>query len=82
MSPYTFYDQSCPQELPVKKRQINISIGLPGGNGPRDISSACSCLITSGPADATRTTTVTVTSVRVTRTETVTSTTTVNPRRR
>lgn len=78
MSPYTFYDAACPEELPVlKARQINISLGLPGG-APA-ISSACSCLITSGEASATRTTTVTQTSVRVTRTETVTRTVSLLP---
>jgi hypothetical protein len=78
MSPYTFYDQSCPSELPVfKKRQINISLGLPGG--PPALSSACSCLITSGQPDATKTVTSTVTSVRVTRTETVTRTVSLLP---
>jgi len=79
MSPYTFYDVTCPRELPVKakaKRQIGITLGLPGNSGqaPADISSACSCLITSGPADKTITATVTVTSVRVTITQVVTST--------
>ncbi|KAF2003842.1 hypothetical protein P154DRAFT_72664 [Amniculicola lignicola CBS 123094] len=75
MSPYTFYDTSCPVELPVRKRQIFVSVGL--GNG--GISSACSCLITSGPADVTKTTTRTVTSVRVTTTQTVTRTVSLLP---
>lgn len=70
MSPYTFYDASCPVELPVRKRQINISLGL-GGPGP--LSSACSCLITSGPAGSTRTISTTITN-KVTTTQTVTKT--------
>ncbi|EAT92528.2 hypothetical protein SNOG_01033 [Parastagonospora nodorum SN15] len=45
-SPYTFYDVSCPAELPVRKRQLNISLVLPGGGinislglgGPKEIS--------------------------------------------
>ncbi|KAH7119946.1 hypothetical protein B0J11DRAFT_72674 [Dendryphion nanum] len=77
MSPYTFYDSTCPVELPVRKRQVNISLGIPGGAG--GISSACSCLITSGPGGTTKTTTVTVTSVRVTRTETITRTVSLLP---
>lgn len=66
MSPYTFYDVSCPAELPVRKRQLGISLGGPGGinisldlGGPRQISSACSCLITRGPAETTVTKTAT-----------------------
>ncbi|ORY10663.1 hypothetical protein BCR34DRAFT_566520 [Clohesyomyces aquaticus] len=80
MSPYTFYDISCPKELPVRKRepQIQISLG-PGLGKPNDISSACSCLITSAPADTTRFVTTTVTSVRVTKTDTVTRTVTADP---
>lgn len=77
MSPYTFYDVSCPAELPVRKRQIGIE--LPGGIGislgldnPKQISSACSCFITSGPAS----TTVTKTS-DVVQTRTATATTTI-----
>ncbi|KAF2476631.1 uncharacterized protein BDR25DRAFT_331362 [Lindgomyces ingoldianus] len=83
MSPYTFYDITCPKELPVRKRnpQIQISIG-PGIGKPADITSACSCLITSAPADTTRTVTVTITSVRVTKTETVTRTVSILPDRR
>ncbi|KAF2110466.1 hypothetical protein BDV96DRAFT_584035 [Lophiotrema nucula] len=73
MSPYTFYDQACPVELPVRKRQINISLNLPGGP-----SSACSCLI-GGAAATTTTTTTTVTSNRVTTTETVTRTVSLLP---
>lgn len=78
MSPYTFYDVACPAELPVRKRQIGIE--LPGGigvgislglKGPKEISSACSCFITKGPAEVTRTTTATN---NVTRTATATST--------
>ncbi|PSN60749.1 hypothetical protein BS50DRAFT_681328 [Corynespora cassiicola Philippines] len=89
MSPYTFYDAACPEELPVRrrrndndneakeeKRQIAITIALPGG--PPALSSACSCLITSGPADATRTTTTT-SGVKVTKTETVTRTVSMLP---
>ncbi|EMD89888.1 hypothetical protein COCC4DRAFT_36269 [Bipolaris maydis ATCC 48331] len=65
-SPYTFYDSSCPSEIPIRKRspQLGISIGLPGGIGislglgNAGISSACSCLITSGPARTTVTRTV------------------------
>jgi hypothetical protein len=73
MSPYTFYNKECPVELPVKhKRQINISLPLLGG--PPDISSACSCLITSAPGQTTKTTTVTVTSDRFTVTQTATRT--------
>src|SRR4051812_45541892 len=77
MSPYTFYDAACPKELPVRKRQLNIE--LPGGIGvgislglsnPKDISSACSCFITKGPAGTTVTTTATN---NVTRTATATS---------
>lgn len=83
MSPYTFYDVSCPAELPVK-RQINIELPLPGGigislglSGPKEISSACSCFITKGPAE----TTVTKTSdVVQTRTATATSTVTTTAR--
>jgi hypothetical protein len=78
MSPYTFYDITCPKELPVKRQidytqpqpGINISLGL---GSPREISSACSCFITRGPAE----TTVTKTSTRdVTRTATTTATVT------
>lgn len=77
-SPYTFYDAGCPAELPVRKRQLGISLGLPGGGinislglgGPREISSACSCFITKGPAETTVTRT---TSSYVTRTATATS---------
>jgi hypothetical protein len=77
-SPYTFYDVTCPKELPVKRQidftqpqpGINISLGL---GSPREISSACSCFITRGPAE----TTVTKTSTRdVTRTATTTATVT------
>ncbi|KAF2681246.1 hypothetical protein K458DRAFT_372105 [Lentithecium fluviatile CBS 122367] len=77
MSPYTFYDKSCPAELPVRKnkRQVTISLGI---GGPAQISSACSCLITSGPADVTRTTSVTVTS-KATATQTVTRTVSLLP---
>ncbi|EUC43503.1 hypothetical protein COCMIDRAFT_28029 [Bipolaris oryzae ATCC 44560] len=65
-SPYTFYDSSCPSEIPIRKRspQLNISIGLPGGIGislglgNAGVTSACSCLITSGPARTTVTRTV------------------------
>jgi hypothetical protein len=78
-SPYTFYDVTCPAELPVRKRQIGITLGLPGlgislGLGsPKEISSACSCFITKGPAE----TTVTRTSTnQVTKTATATSTVT------
>ncbi|KAI4956107.1 hypothetical protein J4E91_000317 [Alternaria rosae] len=79
MSPYTFYDASCPTELPVRKRQLDISLGLPGGIhislglGQGEISSACSCFITRGPASTTVTRTV---SSAVVRTSTVTSTVT------
>lgn len=80
MSPYTFYDVACPAELPVRKRQIGIELPLPGGinislglNGPREISSACSCLITKGPADTTVTKTATN---NATKTATATSTVT------
>ncbi|KAF2845332.1 hypothetical protein T440DRAFT_278665, partial [Plenodomus tracheiphilus IPT5] len=75
MSPYTFYDSSCPAELPVRrKRQLGISLpGLGGGvtisldiGGPKQISSACSCLITSGPASTTVTRTATSNVVRTT----------------
>jgi hypothetical protein len=78
MSPYTFYDVSCPKELPVKRQigitlpigGIGISLGL---SGPKEISSACSCFITKGPAE----TTLTKTSSSVlTRTATATSTVT------
>jgi hypothetical protein len=80
MSPYTFYDVSCPAELPVRKRQISIELPLPGGinislglGSPKEISSACSCFITRGPAE----TTVTKTSTNnVTRTATTTATVT------
>jgi hypothetical protein len=80
MSPYTFYDITCPAELPVRKRQLSIELPLPGGinislglGSPKEISSACSCFITKGPAE----TTVTKTSSRdVTRTATVTGTVT------
>ncbi|CAN9152330.1 unnamed protein product [Alternaria alternata] len=64
MSPYTFYDAACPAELPVRKRQLDISLGLPGGIhislglGPGEISSACSCFITKGPASTTVTRTI------------------------
>ncbi|KAF2275795.1 uncharacterized protein EI97DRAFT_494362 [Westerdykella ornata] len=76
MSPYTFYDSTCPQELPVlKARQVNISLGLP----PAGISSACSCLIGSGPGATTTTLTTTVTSNRVTVTQTVTRTVSLLP---
>lgn len=75
MSPYTFYDVSCPKELPVRKRQVTISLGF-GGPGP--LSSACSCLITSGPAGITRTTSTTITN-RVTTTQTVTRTVSLLP---
>lgn len=78
MSPYTFYDVGCPRELPVRKRQIGISIGLgPGINislglgSPGEISSACSCYITKGPGETTVTRTV---SSQVVRTTTTTST--------
>ncbi|KAH7078708.1 hypothetical protein BKA63DRAFT_408592 [Paraphoma chrysanthemicola] len=83
MSPYTFYDTSCPAELPVRKRQLDIE--LPGGGGinislglgsPREISSACSCLITRGPAETTVTRTATN---NVTRTSTTTQTVTRTP---
>tara|TARA_R110002003_G_scaffold242_11_gene17313 strand:- start:13309 stop:13719 length:411 start_codon:yes stop_codon:yes gene_type:complete len=83
MSPYTFYDVSCPAELPVRKRQLDIE--LPGGGGinislglgsPREISSACSCYITRGPAETTVTTTATN---NVTRTATATQTVTRTP---
>lgn len=74
MSPYTFYDVTCPTELPVRKRQLGITLGGPGGGiaislnigGPRQISSACSCLITSGPAATTITRTATKEMVRTT----------------
>ncbi|KAI2478679.1 hypothetical protein Ptr902_09645 [Pyrenophora tritici-repentis] len=80
-SPYTFYDASCPSEVPVGKRspQLDITLGQPGGInislnlGPKGISSACSCLITSGPASTTVTRTQ---SSAVVTTATVTSTTT------
>jgi hypothetical protein len=80
MSPYTFYDVSCPAELPVRKRQLDVNLPLPGGinislglGSPREISSACSCFITRGPAS----TTVTKTSTKdVTRTATTTATVT------
>ncbi|KAF2751877.1 hypothetical protein M011DRAFT_8796 [Sporormia fimetaria CBS 119925] len=76
MSPYTFYDAACPAELPVRKRQINIE--LPG-LGPGAISSACSCLITRGPGEATRVVTTTLTSNRITKTETITRTVSLLP---
>ncbi|KAG9189587.1 hypothetical protein G6011_06455 [Alternaria panax] len=77
MSPYTFYDTGCPAELPVRKRQLDISLGGPGGIhislglGPGEISSACSCFITRGPASTTVTRTV---GSAVVRTSTMTST--------
>ena len=80
MSPYTFYDVTCPKELPVRKRQIGITLGdSPGVNislglgSPREISSACSCLITRGPGDTTVTKTATS---NATKTATTTSTVT------
>ncbi|KAJ4374337.1 hypothetical protein N0V83_003078 [Neocucurbitaria cava] len=80
MSPYTFYDVSCPVELPVRKRQLGITLGGPGvinislGLGsPNDISSACSCYITKGPAETTVTKTATS---AVVKTSTVVSTVT------
>ncbi|RAR07526.1 hypothetical protein DDE82_002812 [Stemphylium lycopersici] len=81
MSPYTFYDSACPVELPVRKRspQLDISLGLPGGIhislglGNSGISSACSCLITKGPARTTVTRTI---SSAITKTSTVVSTVT------
>ncbi|KAI4653528.1 hypothetical protein J4E93_001294 [Alternaria ventricosa] len=79
MSPYTFYDAACPAELPVRKRQLDISLGGPGGIhislglGSGEISSACSCFITRGPASTTVTRTV---SSAVVRTSTVISTVT------
>jgi hypothetical protein len=80
-SPYTFYDASCPVEMPIRKRspQLGITLGLPGGInislglGNSGISSACSCFITKGPASTTVTRTV---SSGVTRTSTVVSTVT------
>ncbi|KAL7779447.1 hypothetical protein CFE70_008950 [Pyrenophora teres f. teres 0-1] len=80
-SPYTFYDATCPSEVPVGKRspQLDISFGLPAGInisldlGPKGISSACSCLIISGPASTTVTRTQ---SSAIVTTATVTSTTT------
>ncbi|KAF1964714.1 hypothetical protein BU23DRAFT_585423 [Bimuria novae-zelandiae CBS 107.79] len=74
MSPYTFYNVNCPVELPVRKRQADISLGL----GISSLSSACSCLITSGPAGTTKTTSVTVTS-KATATQTVTRTVSLLP---
>jgi hypothetical protein len=78
-SPYTFYDVSCPAELPVRKRQIDITLPVGGINislglgSPKEISSACSCFITKGPAE----TTVTKTSTNnVTKTATTTATVT------
>lgn len=86
MSPYTFYDITCPKELPVRKRQLNISLGNPNGPGvgislglsdPRQISSACSCFITKGPAEETVTKTATNTVLKTsTATSTVTKTVT------
>jgi hypothetical protein len=76
MSPYTFYDASCPKELPVKKRQVNITLDLPGG--PPAISSACSCLITSGTPDKITTTTA-VTTQKTTTTQTLTRTVSLLP---
>lgn len=81
MSPYTFYDVSCPAELPVK-RQLDVNLPLPGGinislglNGPKEISSACSCFITKGPAGITVTTTTsTIKTATVTAISTVTRT--------
>ncbi|OAL52734.1 hypothetical protein IQ07DRAFT_381562 [Pyrenochaeta sp. DS3sAY3a] len=74
-SPYTFYDVTCPKELPVRKRQLGISLGLPDGinislglGSPREISSACSCLITKGPGETTVTRTATSAVVRTTTT--------------
>lgn len=86
MSPYTFYDVSCPAELPVRKRdlQLDISLGGPGGitislglGGPKEISSACSCLITKGPTGTTKTLTKTSDVVKTTTaTSTITRTAT------
>ncbi|KAF2705005.1 hypothetical protein K504DRAFT_460792 [Pleomassaria siparia CBS 279.74] len=76
MSPYTFYDVSCPKELPVRKRQVNISLVVPGG--PPALSSACSCLITSGTPDKITTTTVT-SSQKTTTTQSVTRTVSLLP---
>ena len=84
MSPYTFYDVSCPVELPVRKRQLGIGIGAPGVtitlpfSRPQEISSACSCLITSGPAGTTVTRTAT-SNVIITATTTSTVTRTASP---
>lgn len=72
MSPYTFYDASCPTELPVKKRQVSIGFGI------SSLSSACSCLITSAPGQITKTTSVTVTN-KATATQTVTRTVSLLP---
>ena len=72
MSPYTFYDASCPTELPVKKRQVSIGFGI------SSLSSACSCLITSAPGQITKTTSVTVTT-KATATQTVTRTVSLLP---
>lgn len=82
MSPYTFYDVTCPAELPVRKRQLDVNLPLPGGinislglNGPKEISSACSCFITKGPAGTTVTTTTSaIKTATVTATATVTRT--------
>ena len=73
MSPYTFYDAQCPKELPVRKRQITISLDLP--DGP---ISACQCLIGSGTPDKITTTTVS-TSTKSTTTQTVTRTVSILP---
>ena len=67
MSPYTFYDVSCPKELPVRKaekekRQLGITISL-GISDPAKISSACFCYLGTVPAGTTKTASVTTTGV-------------------
>jgi hypothetical protein len=82
MSPYTFYDVTCPAELPVRKRQLDVNLPLPGGinislglGSPKEISSACSCFITKGPAETTVTRTASsVATLTATATSTVTKT--------
>ncbi|KAL5114473.1 hypothetical protein ACEQ8H_007616 [Pleosporales sp. CAS-2024a] len=67
-SPYTFYDKACGAgAAQQRRRQIEITLPLPGGGiaislgaglgSPAEISSACSCFITKGPAETTVTTT-------------------------
>ncbi|KAJ3457698.1 hypothetical protein MRS44_014839 [Fusarium solani] len=59
-TPYYFYDMACPSANQPTKRDLTKRVQVPAylpRHNPREVSSACSCLVTKPPAPATTTVT-------------------------